>query len=112
MQIYPLNEVLTAPYLISEFQPHLIENLWNQIDPDKVKIVVIGKKVESKTNSEEHWYGTKFYCENITEETLNVRYLIIKESKVTHHSFIHTGMEKLWNQREITLASTKFIYTN
>ncbi|XP_062560794.1 insulin-degrading enzyme isoform X2 [Armigeres subalbatus] len=70
MQSYPLKEVLAAPYLISEWRPDLIEDLWNKFYPKNARITVVGQKCEAKTNCEEEWYGTKYCTEKIDASVL------------------------------------------
>ncbi|XP_055592583.1 insulin-degrading enzyme [Uranotaenia lowii] len=71
MQSYPLEEVLTAPYLISEWRPDLIEKLWGEFSPQKARITVVGKKCEDLVNREEEWYGTKYASEKIAKTVLD-----------------------------------------
>lgn len=59
MQLYPMDEVLTAPYLISEWQPELIQDLMENLVPEKCRIFIVGQKVEEKCDKTEYWYGTK-----------------------------------------------------
>uniref|UniRef100_A0A1Q3FFH3 Insulin-degrading enzyme n=1 Tax=Culex tarsalis TaxID=7177 RepID=A0A1Q3FFH3_CULTA len=70
MQSYPLEEVLAAPYLISEWRPELIEELWNKFYPQNARITVVGQKCESGANHEEEWYGTKYASEPIPKHVL------------------------------------------
>lgn len=70
MQSYPLEEVLAAPYLISDWRPDLIEDLWNKFYPQNARIIVVGQKCEDKANREEEWYGTRFSCERIAKSAL------------------------------------------
>lgn len=78
MQLYPMEEVLTAPYLISDWRPDLIQNLMDDLEPEKCRIVVVGQKVEPICDEIEFWYGTKFKSEKISED-------IIKVQKMTKH---------------------------
>lgn len=70
MQSYPLEEVLAAPYLISEWRPDLIEDLWNKFYPQNARITVVGQKCEEKADNEEEWYGTKYSSEKIVSSVL------------------------------------------
>lgn len=70
MQLYPMEEVLTAPYLISDWQPELITELMENLVPDKCRIVVVGQKVENECDQSEFWYGTKYHSESIPESVL------------------------------------------
>lgn len=77
MQLYPMEEVLTAPYLISEWQPDLISNLMKNLLPDKCRIVVVGQKVEDICDQTEFWYGTKYHLDKIPNEVLQVFYSLV-----------------------------------
>lgn len=77
MQLYPMEEVLTAPYLISEWQPDLISELMKNLIPDKCRIVVVGQKVEDICDQMEFWYGTKYHSDKIPNEVLQVQYIYI-----------------------------------
>lgn len=79
MQLYPMEEVLTAPYLISEWRPDLIQNLMDDLVPEKCRIVVVGQKVEPICNETEFWYGTKYRFESIADEVIKVSLFIIFE---------------------------------
>lgn len=72
MQSYPLDQVLSAPYLISEWRPDLIENLWDKFDPKNARITIVGQKCEKKADCEEEWYGTKYSSEKIPSRVLEV----------------------------------------
>lgn len=72
MQLYPMEEVLTAPYLISDWRPDLIKTLTDDLVPEKCRIVVVGQKVEPICNEVELWYGTKYRCESIQNNVIEV----------------------------------------
>lgn len=72
MQLYPMEEVLTAPYLISDWRPDLIQNLVDDLIPDKCRIVVVGQKVEPICTETEYWYGTKYHNESIAGSVIQV----------------------------------------
>lgn len=72
MQLYPLEEVLTAPYLISEWRPDLIEDLQKDLSPHTCRIIVVGQKLEQIANSIEKWYGTKYHWEKLDKNVLEV----------------------------------------
>lgn len=73
MQTYPLEEVLTAPYLISEWRPDLICDLWKRFSPDNSRIIIIGQKLKDICTKTEKWYETKYNWEKIPENVMNVR---------------------------------------
>ena len=70
LQSYPLEEVLAAPYLISEWRPDLIENLWNKFRPENARVIIVGQKCEERAVDAEKWYGTKYVSEKIPMDIL------------------------------------------
>lgn len=75
MQLYPMEEVLTAPYLLSDWRPDLISNLISDLLPEKCRIVVVGQKVEPICDETEYWYGTKYHSESIDDEIIQVKFI-------------------------------------
>lgn len=71
MQLYPLDEVLSAPYLITQWRPEIIENLLKDFTPDNARIKICGQKLESICTKSEYWYGTKFHTDKIPTEILD-----------------------------------------
>lgn len=72
MQIYPMEEVLTAPYLISDWRPELITKLMEDLVPEKCRMIIVGQKLESDCEESEYWYGTKYHSEKIPENVIEV----------------------------------------
>lgn len=70
LQQYPIEEVLTASCLYSEWRPDLINILKDYLVPDKIRVHVVGKAFESQADSVEQWYGTKFRKEKIPIEQI------------------------------------------
>ncbi|XP_050068386.1 insulin-degrading enzyme [Anopheles maculipalpis] len=60
MHLFPLEDVLVAHCLITEWRPDLVEDLISKLTPDKARLVIVGQKCESLANAEERWYGTKY----------------------------------------------------
>ncbi|XP_014206136.1 insulin-degrading enzyme isoform X2 [Copidosoma floridanum] len=71
LQEYPIEEVLSAPRLITEWRPDLINELESYLVPENVRIHVVGKMFEAEANSVEPWYGTKFREEKIPAEQIH-----------------------------------------
>lgn len=65
MQVYPLPEVLSAPYIVSEWRPDLIQSILDQLFPENSRITLVGKKLESKTDRVEPVYGTRYSHQKI-----------------------------------------------
>ncbi|XP_069679683.1 insulin-degrading enzyme isoform X2 [Periplaneta americana] len=68
---YPLDEVLSGCYLISDWRPDLIEMVLGYLTPENIRVAVVGQKFEPETNEIEKWYGTKYKLEKIPESVLN-----------------------------------------
>jgi len=71
MLVYPLPEVLSANYLLTEWRPDLIENVMKCLDPDNARIIIIGQKMGDKCTEAEEWYGTKFFYEKIQRSAID-----------------------------------------
>ena len=69
---YPIEEVLTGPWLIDEFKPDLIKDILDRIIPSNVYIMVVAKQFEDIAKEEEKWYGTKYFSEKIPQEKLDL----------------------------------------
>ncbi|XP_058128643.1 insulin-degrading enzyme [Anopheles coustani] len=70
MHVFPLEDVLTAHCLISEWRPDLIEDLMRKLIPRKARIIIVGQQCSSLTNAEELWYGTKYGVHKIEASIL------------------------------------------
>ena len=44
-----MEDILTANYYLTKFDPDLIESLYNHLIPEKMRVSVISKKYEGKT---------------------------------------------------------------
>ncbi|XP_049939528.1 insulin-degrading enzyme [Schistocerca serialis cubense] len=67
---YPLEEVLSGHYLITEWKPELIKMVMDYLTPQNIRIAVVGRKFEELVDQTEKWYGTKYKLEEIPQETL------------------------------------------
>lgn len=70
MQVYPLPEVLSAPYLITEWRPELIEQLLGTLTAAECRISVSAQSLEAECGLTERWYGTKYRVEPIGADQL------------------------------------------
>ncbi|KAM7541264.1 hypothetical protein Aperf_G00000021084 [Anoplocephala perfoliata] len=70
MFICPPEDLLTFPYLISEFRPDLIDEIFSYVTPDNFRYFVISKKTEDSCNEVEEYYNTRYGCESIPPEKL------------------------------------------
>ncbi|KAL7990487.1 hypothetical protein Chor_013917, partial [Crotalus horridus] len=83
LHYYPIEEVLAAEYLLEEFRPDLIEMVLDKLKPENVRVAIVSKTFEGKTDKKERWYGTQYKQENISDE-------VIKD----------TAMCKLWFKQD------------
>ncbi|XP_017844031.1 insulin-degrading enzyme isoform X2 [Drosophila busckii] len=72
MQIFPLEEVLIAPYMSNEWRPDLIKKLLDELLPAKCRISLVSQSYEQSTDREEPYYRTKYGLERIPAKTLKV----------------------------------------
>ena len=70
MQMYAVEDVLFASNYLTEFDPEAIEKLLEYLTPEKIKIMVISKKYQGKTDRIEKWYGTEYKMLCLTKKTL------------------------------------------
>nr|CAD7441027.1 unnamed protein product [Timema bartmani] len=67
---FPLEEVLSGPYLLSEWRPDLVDMVLGYLCPSNIRVAVVGQKFEAIADSSEKWYGTRYKLENIPEDIL------------------------------------------
>ncbi len=67
---YPMPEVLTGGYLLSEWRPDLINMVLEKLIPENVRVTVIAKKFADIATETERWYGTKYKSERLSDEQL------------------------------------------
>lgn len=70
LQKYPMEEILIAPYLFTEWRPDLINTVIDHLTPDNIRVYVVGKVFENIATEIEPWYGTRFKKEPIPSETI------------------------------------------
>ena len=70
MQVYAIEDVLFAGYYLTKFDPNAIQQIFEYFTPEKMKVAVISKKYEGKTDQIEKWYGTEYKMESLHRETL------------------------------------------
>lgn len=69
---YPMEEVLTAPYLFTEWRPDLVDLiLRDYLVPQKIRVYVGAKAFEDSAMEVEPWYGTKYRKERIPQEVID-----------------------------------------
>ncbi|KAJ6668915.1 hypothetical protein lerEdw1_007724 [Lerista edwardsae] len=70
LHYYPIEEVLAAEYLLEEFRPDLIEMVLDKLRPENVRVAIVSKTFEGKTDRTEQWYGTQYKQEAISDEVV------------------------------------------
>jgi insulysin len=66
-----MENILTANYYLTKFDSELIQSLYSYLVPEKMRVSVISKKYEGKTNLIEKWYGTEYKVEKLNDILIN-----------------------------------------
>lgn len=72
MLVYPLPEVLSANYLLTEWRPDLIEQVMEKLNPHNARIIIVGQKMKDMCTLEEPWYKTNYCFEKIEQSAIDV----------------------------------------
>jgi insulysin len=72
MLVYPMNDVLSANYLLTEWRPELIQEVIDKLDPRNSRIIIVGQKDKDKCTLEEPWYKTNYHFEKIEKSAIDV----------------------------------------
>ncbi|XP_045541115.1 insulin-degrading enzyme [Papilio machaon] len=70
LQEFPMEDILSAYYLLSEWKPELIEEVLSRLVPKNVRIGVVAKRFADKCTQVESWYGTKYLQEDIEDSKI------------------------------------------
>jgi len=71
LQEYPMNEVLCAERIFTEWRPDLINEIMGYLTAQNIRIQVAAKMYEDIAKETEKWYGTKYKKEAIPMEIIN-----------------------------------------
>jgi len=71
LQEYPMNEVLCAERIFTEWRPDLINEIMGHLTSQNIRIQVAAKIYEDIATETEKWYGTKYKKEAIPMEIIN-----------------------------------------
>ncbi|CAG2101369.1 unnamed protein product, partial [Medioppia subpectinata] len=66
--LYPIEDVLRVSYRMDEYKPELTTEVLNELNADRMRVRVVGKKYESIADQTERWYGTKYSFQDIPPE--------------------------------------------
>ncbi|CAH1642013.1 unnamed protein product [Spodoptera littoralis] len=67
LQEFPMEDVLCAYYVMTEWKPELIDNLLSLLTPENVRVGIVAKVFGDKCTMTEPWYGTKYLQEDIED---------------------------------------------
>ncbi|XP_052757227.1 insulin-degrading enzyme [Galleria mellonella] len=70
LQEFPMEDVLSAYYLMTEWKPELIDELLALLTPENVRVGIVAKCFAEKCTQIEPWYGTKYLQEDIEESKI------------------------------------------
>ncbi|CAG7816471.1 unnamed protein product [Allacma fusca] len=70
MQDYPLEDALSAGYILSDYNEQLINNVLSHLVPSNCRITVTSKDMEPQCSLSEAWYGVKYNLESIDSKAL------------------------------------------
>ncbi|XP_035713273.1 insulin-degrading enzyme [Folsomia candida] len=70
MHSYPLEDVLSAGYILTEYKPSLIKEILDALTPENVRVIVVSKEFEDNPIYHEAWYGVKYNYDKIEPETI------------------------------------------
>ncbi|KAF4791367.1 Insulin-degrading enzyme [Turdus rufiventris] len=102
LHYYPIEEVLAAEYLLEEFRPDLIEMVLDKLRPENVRVAIVSKSFEGKTDRTEEWYGTQYKQEAISDEKWQNADLNGKFKLPMKNEFIPTNFEILPLEKDAT----------
>lgn len=70
MHVFKMEHALSGNYLMTKFEPDVINEILDQLRPEKMKVTLISKHFDGKTDLTEKWYGTQYKKEKIDEGNL------------------------------------------
>lgn len=68
---YPIDRVLSDSYIITEWNPGMINDLGQYLVPERLRVQIVAKVFEVIADSVEPWYGTKYKKQKISDEVIN-----------------------------------------
>lgn len=99
MMVYPLADVLSANYLLTEWKPELIEEVLEKLNPFNSRIIIVGQKTKDKCTLEEQWYKTNYHYEKIEQAAIDVSSeQIIVNKTIAINFLVHfPGLAFMWH---------------
>ena len=82
LPVYPIEEVVSAPYSLEEFDPELIQSLLDSMTVDNFKVFLSSHSLENEVNLVEKYFGIKYSVNQIPQELkTRLRNSTLKPSK-------------------------------
>ncbi|KAL5111762.1 Insulin-degrading enzyme [Taenia crassiceps] len=70
MFLYPPEDLLTAPHILAEFRPDLVEEILSSLTPHNFRCIIVSQKVADRCNETEEFYGARYGCDPIPSEKI------------------------------------------
>ena len=70
LHTFSMEDILTANYYLTKFDPEAIKNIYDYLTPEKMRVTVISKKFAEIADQKEKWYGTEYKLEKIPENKI------------------------------------------
>ena len=112
---YPLSEVLSGPWLASQWKPELIQEVLDCLVPKKVQVMIVSQKFAQDADQSEKWYGTSYTMEDIPETKLKAWSEIELHERLhlpTPNVFIPTDFELVAREEEKAVKVPCILHDN
>ena len=96
MHDYEMEDVLKGPYMLTEWNPGLVNEILSCLTPSNVRVLAIAQKYESIASESEPWYGTKYKTDSIGPDLLKTWETSVPHEKLhlpERNPFIPTDFE-------------------
>ncbi|XKL64356.1 hypothetical protein PGB90_004442 [Kerria lacca] len=70
MADYPIQDILSANYIIDKWEPDLMKKFLSYLNPKNMKVIIVSKSFENIVDTVEPWYGTKYKVERIANDLI------------------------------------------
>ena len=100
---YPLEAVLTGPWMAEEWKPELIKEVLDCLVPKNVQVMIVSQKFATDADQTEKWYGTRYSIEDIPEDKLSAWHQIALHDRLnlpTPNVFIPTDFALVAREEE------------
>ena len=111
MLVYPLSEVLSANYLLTEWRPDLIEEVLEKLNPLNSRIIIVGQKTKEKCVNEEQWYKTNYCYEKIEKAAIDVSF-IAHNLSIILTILLTLGMVERWDKQQFKTTRAQYVHSN